>query len=916
MSSLKGIGLEFEESMSGWIGMDRNDYLEGRIAGQQANTPARIDVKIIIDDLESFLQFPDHLARLEGTFSFAPLGGTVAVESGAFNLFSTDPGSGMRQMVYSFGFTSGDGRKYFFYGYKKIKNDVGFDVLEDMTTLFTAVHEGSDRTAPVAGSGQIFFDLKDAPALMASMKATGTVWLHERIQAKLAFMSFAWGVLRQEYFRDLNPLYDTEYENLVLFGKVRQNGASKDFFLVSGIHDKDFPWGDGEIFSDVLLLIGDAAAGYRKYALTGRFLEGLKLSVGEGIYEYRGPLFELSEGYRASFSDMRPPIKPGLIQCEAELTISFRAAPCRITPFPFPVANNIIARMASGLKWILHSVLPSEHVLGIFITPHTVEVTEGTLRISAGGETETYPVVPEKTFGEAERSTFRNIREPTLLYGYICALNRDDGTARVQIHSNSLRNERQRLARDQVDALLGAAISRVASKELLLTGQGRLTITDIGRGDEPKGAPLFIKVGEPLLEIDNDHFPTAVFQRRIIRVRDASGKICPALEENMDLMRLEAENSTRQVTVASIKDPDKTKALDAVLEKTGFFDLVASKLQISGKRPDEFSIVIKPNFMFAYNRDDHSTYTDPELVEHLVDVLRSSGFGNLAVVEAQSTYGEYFDKRSVIEVADYLGYKVDGSRGYRVVDMTTDACEHLFLGAHLGNHPVPLTWKNADLRISFAKNKTHAYAYYTLTLKNIYGALPLADKFSEYHTGRDIYHTTIEYLKAYPVHFGLIDAHLSADGPFGVFADSEPNPTETIIGGEDLVAVDWVGATKMGIDPKISQYMELAVRAFGKPEIKLVGDPNPYLPWLNVPVALTMFTHYGLDANDYFGNLIYMAGAYMDESHFTHKSKSVFMKAARKALKPLQESIFLQAGGERTVANKLVNRFFTWLGNQ
>ena len=119
----------------------------------------------------------------------------------------------------------------------------------------------------------------------------------------------------------------------------------------------------------------------------------------------------------------------------------------------------------------------------------------------------------------------------------------------------------------------------------------------------------------------------------------------------------------------------------------------------------------------------------------------------------------------------------------------------------------------------------------------------------------------------------------------------------------------------MGLDPKISRYMELAVKTFGKPEINLVGDRSPYRPWLNVPVALSLLTHYGLDANDYFGNLIYMAGAYMDESHFTHKSKSAFIEKAREALKPLQEAIFLQAGGERTAANRLVGKFLTWLGS-
>ena len=912
-------GLEFTESMSGWIGVGEKSYVEGRIAGQQENTPIRFDAKIIIDDLDRFIHLPDHRARLEGTVRFNPLGGPAAMEDGVFNLFSVDPASGIRLMIYSFRFTAGDGKPYFLYGEKHIKDDPGFDLLEDMTTLFTTIYAGPDNQAPVYGAGQIFFDLNNVPALMASIKVTGTRWweLHQRIKAKAAFMDFAWGKVREEYLRDVNPLYDTEYENLVLSGQVTQNGAAKDFFLVSGIHDKDFPWGDGEIFWDVLLVIGDKASGYKKYCITDRILAGLELNVLEGTYRYRGPIYELSEGFSTRFSHMQQK-KAYLRECLADFTINFRAQPYAITPFPFVIANNVLAQMASGLKWVIRSILPAEHLLGIFITPHTVTVDTGTLQISQGGQTTECTLVPQKTFGEAERSTFKNLKEPTMLYGYICAVRPGAQTARVQIHCNSLRNERQRLLKDQADAVLGAAVSRVASKELLMEG-GQLVVQDLGPQEEAsgKGTPRFIKLGEPVLEVNNDHFPTAVFQRRIIAVKDPSGETCLALEEDMDLMRLEAENSVKEVTVAAIRDTDKIKALDAVLDLTGFLGLVTDKWQTSGKTQPEFAIIIKPNFMFAYNKSDRTTFTDPELVGHLVKVLRNrGGFENITVVEAQSTYGEYFDKRRVLEVAEYIDYKVDGSAGYKIVDLTEDRYEERFLGPHLGDHRVPLTWRDADFRISFAKNKTHAYSYYTLTLKNIYGALPLADKFSEYHTGRDIYHTTMEYLRAFPVHYGLIDAYLSADGPFGIFADPEPNVTETIIGGADLVAVDWVGATKMGLDPKISQYMELAVKAFGKPEINLIGDRNPYRPWLNVPAVLSLFTHYGLDANDYFGNLLYMAGAYMDESHFNHKSKSVFIKAARKAINPLQKAIFLQAGGEKTLATKLVSRFFTWLGSQ
>lgn len=750
------------------------------------------------------------------------------------------------------------------------------------------------------------------------MKVTGTPWLHQKIAARVAFISFAWGVLRGVYFREFNPFYTTEYENLVLSGKVEANGTVKDFFLVSGVHDKDFPWGDGEIFWDVLLLIGDPAGGYKKYAITDRILNGLKLSVEKGTYRYEGPLFELVDSHETSFSEMKGK-KRNLLQCEAALSIDFTARPHDTTPFPFPTANQVVAKMASDLKQALQNILPSEKMLGIFISPHTVTITAGALEITRKGhEGATYRVIPEKTFGEAERTTFNNIKEPTLLYGYICAIRPDEKAARVQIHSNSLRNDRQRMVKDQLDAFLGAVISRVASKELLMEG-GRLSIRDLGPGGEDEGnrPPLLVKVGEPLLEVNNDHFPTAVFQRRVISVKDPSGSVCFALEEDMNLMRLEAENSTREVTVASIRNPNKTEALDSVLQETDFLTLVEKRWRESGKtKQDDFSIVIKPNFMFAYNKRDHTTYTDPGLVLHLVGMLNRAGFRNIAVVEAQSTYGEYFTRRSVREVAEYLGYSGE-NHTFRLVDLTTDEAEKLYLGPNLGHHPVPLTWKNADFRISFAKNKTHSYAYYTLTLKNIYGALPLADKFSEYHTGRDIYKTTIEYLQAFPVHYGIIDAHSSADGPFGIFADSEPNLTHTIIGGEDLVAVDWVGASKMGLDPKISQYMELAVKAFGKPAIKLVGDANVYRPWLNVPAALSLFAHFGIDANDTFGNLLYMSAAYMDDSYFTHRQekKSLFIKGARAALKPIQEAVFLQAGGERTAANRIVGKFITWLGS-
>ena len=916
-STLDGLVLRFQETMGGHVGIDESEPLAGSARGKRENTPLRFEVEIRIDDLGRFLRVADHSAQLSGTVTFGPLGGRLPVRDGEFKLFSVDPGTGIRRMTYAFRFTAPDGQLYFLHGYKEIHDDPGaLDVVPDMTTLFTILYRGEDERASVYAAGVLTFDLKNAPALAASMKVDGTNSLLQKAAAYTAFASFAYGALRDEYLQGVRLLYDTRYENLVLSGRMRRaDGTEVPFFLGSGVHERGFPWGDGELFSDVLLVVGDGKGGFQRFCISDRTLEGHVLDISGGVYRYHGTLFAVTDGYSASFSQMRSGASK-LVPFHARIDITFEARSYDAAAVTFPRVPKLLRKLSSAMANELRTHLPGTNPLGIFITPHAVTVRTGSMILSDAGTATDGPernftILDRRTFGEAERGTFRNVKWPTLLYGYLCAIRPEEQAVRVQIHSRTLRHEREHWVRDQLDAFLGTVISRSCSCEMRME-RGELRVIPLATGKKEEQLPLLRKIGEPVLEVDNDHFPTAIFQRRIVEVLDPSGQRCLALEDDMSLLRLEAIGTARKATVASIRDGDKFAALDRVLAETGFDGILEARRKDSGKAREDFSIVIKPSFMFAYDKRDHSTYTDPELVHHLVKKLLELGYENLSVVEAQSTYGEYFDKRSVREVADYLGF--DGKAGYEVVDMTLDADEVQHLGPHLGNHPVSRCWREADFRISFAKNKTHAYAYYTLTLKNIYGALPLANKFKEYHCGRGIYETTIEYLKAFPVEYGLVDAYLSADGPFGIFADPAPNETNTILGGTDLVAVDWIAASKMGIDPMISPYMKLAIEAFGKPEIRLVGDPNPYRPWLNVPVALTLFTNKGVDANHYFGNLMYSAAAQMDETHFKHKNRALYMRMLRRMTVPLRRAFFLRTGENPSRANRLFSALFYKMG--
>jgi uncharacterized protein (DUF362 family) len=342
--------------------------------------------------------------------------------------------------------------------------------------------------------------------------------------------------------------------------------------------------------------------------------------------------------------------------------------------------------------------------------------------------------------------------------------------------------------------------------------------------------------------------------------------------------------------VSIVRGQDKFAALDQVLEQAKFFDVLENCQKDSAEkkrgkeRKENFKIAIKPNFMMTYNKKDCTTYTDPELVEHLIDRLHEKGYTNLTLVESQNTYGNYFKKRDVISVAEYVGYKKHREGKYRIIDLTPEREPYDYKGS-FGKHFASPTWKDADFRISFAKNKTHSFCYFTLTIKNIYGTLPVQNKYLEYHKKREFDWPTIEALKHFPVHFGLIDAWWSADGQMGVIADVTPEKTMTIIGGEKLVAVDHQGAKLMNLDPTVSPFHELAVKEFGNPEnrVEVKSNISKYKDWENVKSLLPELLDVAEEAPWAFSHFFMSAFIYADLEAFPLKIKGKILKWVRKS---------------------------------
>lgn len=305
---------------------------------------------------------------------------------------------------------------------------------------------------------------------------------------------------------------------------------------------------------------------------------------------------------------------------------------------------------------------------------------------------------------------------------------------------------------------------------------------------------------------------------------------------------------SQAATVFLVTAADKFGAMQHAMDESHFLDHLEEACAARGTSHEAFRIAIKPNIMTAaLSQESSPVYTDPQLVEYMIAHMRARGFHQITVVEARNVYDYAYRGRSVHEVADMVGYT---AHDYRIADLSVQP-EPFEYGGVLGAHTVGRAWRDADYRISFAKNKTHWQCFYTGCMKNVYGCLPEWDKMKHYHgKRREFYECCVLILDAFPVHFGFVDAWVSGDGFSGHVHDANPNDTRTIMASANILALDWVMGEKMGLDPTKSSVMQEALRVWEKPAISRCGNCTPWKPWTNVrpcTVALldALEEHYG-----------------------------------------------------------------------
>jgi hypothetical protein len=196
--------VRFTEEMLGHVTFGEEDFARGAEAARDGAGALKFHLTIEVQDIERFGSDPMRPATAVGFLQCDALGGQLPVERGWFNLF-VDVEPGVKHMLYRLWFRDGVGHPLTLTGFKLVRDDAGFDVWKDTTTLFTQVlrghvEVGGDADAELVASGVLRIRVRDFAKQLTTFRAGGP-----SLGAQLgALVKFGWifmAQLAQAYLR-------------------------------------------------------------------------------------------------------------------------------------------------------------------------------------------------------------------------------------------------------------------------------------------------------------------------------------------------------------------------------------------------------------------------------------------------------------------------------------------------------------------------------------------------------------------------------------------------------------------------------------------------------------------------------------------------------------------------------------------
>jgi predicted acylesterase/phospholipase RssA len=197
--------LRFTEEMKGFVAAGETDPTHGRAAAEGRDERLMVHLTITLDGVRRFIADPARQGRAEGWIEWSAWPGRRPVESGTFDLFVDEGDPTVKWMRYRLFARDPAGDPVTVSGVKHVRDDPGFDLWSDTSTLFTRVFRGhadlaDEDGAEVLGAGVINVHLADFAHQLTTFEVEAASDA-ERAELLARFGSFFMGRLWDVYAR-------------------------------------------------------------------------------------------------------------------------------------------------------------------------------------------------------------------------------------------------------------------------------------------------------------------------------------------------------------------------------------------------------------------------------------------------------------------------------------------------------------------------------------------------------------------------------------------------------------------------------------------------------------------------------------------------------------------------------------------
>jgi cholesterol oxidase len=196
-------GVMFTETMKGYFSEnEKSDYKNGAELGKSSNSPIQFTLTIQAQDVDEFVANAAHEGAMAGTVIAPHISAKpMTISEGRFNLFVKNTNdSDQKYMQYNMKLHSVEGKTYYFSGFKDVKDDPGFDMWADLSTLFITIYDGNSENSPILGKGILHIEMTDFAKQITTMKALNTTGLANKSKGLMAFGKLFGGDVFESYF--------------------------------------------------------------------------------------------------------------------------------------------------------------------------------------------------------------------------------------------------------------------------------------------------------------------------------------------------------------------------------------------------------------------------------------------------------------------------------------------------------------------------------------------------------------------------------------------------------------------------------------------------------------------------------------------------------------------------------------------